>query len=287
MSLDPQTSQLIRLALEEDHAFQDVSTLWTIPEAQRAKALLIPRAEGVLCGGPLFAEAFRLLDPSLVVNVFIEDGGTLAPNVPVAEVVGAARGILSAERVALNLVGRFSGIATLTRRYVEAVAGTGARICDTRKTTPLWRGWEKIAVRMGGGTNHRANLEEMVLLKDNHVALAGGAGKSLLAVKERNARGIPVEIEVDTLEQLREALEIGVERVLLDNMSVEQLRKAVGMTAGRAILEASGGVTLETVRAIAETGVDLISIGALTHSAPAFDFSLEVGGMRLARGKIL
>lgn len=274
--IDADTQRLIALALEEDHARNDLSTLWTIPECTQAVALLLPRKDGVFCGGPLFVEAFLQLDAAIRIDLLAPEGNRLVPDTPAARVQGSARAILSAERVALNLVGRFSGIATLTSRYVEAVRGTKAVILDTRKTMPLWRKWDKVAVRTGGGRNHRANLEEMVLLKDNHLSLAGGAAAALRAVKENNRTGIEIEVEADTLDQLEELLVEGVDRVLLDNMSLDQLRSAVTLARGRVELEASGGISLETIREVAETGVDYISVGALTHSPPAFDFSLEI-----------
>jgi nicotinate-nucleotide pyrophosphorylase (carboxylating) len=276
LSIDPQTHEQIAQALAEDHAEQDVSTLWTIPPELQATALLYSRQEGIFCGGPLFAETYRIFDPTIFTEMFVNEGDRLIPEQKVGLVRGKARTILSSERVSLNLVGRFSGIATLTNRFVQAVQGTRAKICDTRKTMPLWRKWDKYAVRMGGGVNHRTDLEEMVLLKDNHLSLAGGAAIALRLVKQQNLTGIPIEIEVDNLEQLRELLAEGVERILLDNMTLAQMQEAVHMTAGKALLEASGGVRIETVRSIAETGVDFISIGALTHSVPAFDFSLEI-----------
>lgn len=274
--MDETTRSLICAALEEDHAWRDVSTLWTVSESTRACATLLAKQAGILCGSTLFAETFRVFDPQVQADLEKEDGAMLIAGGVVARITGPARSILSAERVALNLIGRFSGIATLTHQYVEAVRGTRARICDTRKTAPLWRGWDKYAVRTGGGTNHRSNLEEMVLLKDNHVALAGGAARALRLVKERNLPGVPVEVEVDNLQQLAELLEEGVDRVLLDNMTLDEMMQAVYMVSGKVELEASGGVRLESVRNIAETGVDFISIGGLTHSVPAFDFSLEI-----------
>ena len=276
LQIDEPTRALIRAALEEDHAWGDVSTLWTVPESARVCATLLARQKGVLCGSLLFIEAFRIFDRHLQTDLLKRDGDTLISGEVVARITGSARSILSSERVALNLIGRFSGIATLTRQYVEAVKGTRARICDTRKTAPLWRAWDKYAVRTGGGTNHRSNLEEMVLLKDNHVSIAGGAAQALRLVKQKNLQGVPVEVEVDHLQQLAELLEEGVDRVLLDNMTLEEMLQAVRMVSGKAELEASGGIRLEAVRAIAETGVDFISIGSLTHSVSVFDFTLEI-----------
>jgi len=276
MEIDNKTKGLIKQALEEDHASSDLSTLWTIPEDAQAEARLLARQEGIFCGGPLFAEVFKTFDAAINFDLLVDEGSAIEPDQQVARLSGPARSILSAERTALNLIGRLSGIATQTAHYVERVHGTKARVCDTRKTTPLWRRWEKYAVRMGGGTNHRDNLEDMILLKDNHASLAGGPAKALRSAKEKNTKGVEIEVEVDTADQLQRVLEEGVDRVLLDNMSIDKLREAVAINAGRAKLEASGGVTLDTVREIAETGVDYISVGALTHSVKSFDFSLEV-----------
>ena len=274
--LDPETLDLIDRALEEDGTGNDVSTLWTVPESRYGEATLYARQEGILCGIALFAGTFQRLDPEVSVKEHLEDGARLHSDQVIAVLTGKARSLLSAERVALNLIGRFSGIATLTAEYADALSGTKTKVCDTRKTFPLWRKWEKYAVRMGGGTNHRFNLEDMALLKDNHIALAGGAAQALRAAKEANRNGLEIEIEVDTLEQLEEVLEEGASRILLDNMSLEKMRRAVAINRGRAVLEASGGVVLERIREIAETGVDLISVGALTHSVKSFDFSLEI-----------
>ena len=274
--IDAGTLALIRLALEEDHAWQDVSTQWTVPPEKNATAILISREKGIFCGGALFAAAFQVFDPDLEVEVYADDGGVINPGFIAARIQGKAAGILPAERVALNLLGRLSGIASMAASFMEEIRGTSATICDTRKTVPLWRSWEKYAVRTGGGSNHRENLEEMVLLKDNHIAIAGGPVPALKAVKAHNQAHIPVEIEVENLEQLAQVLEEGVERILLDNMSLEEMREAVRLTDKRAQLEASGGIRLDTVRKIAETGVDFISIGALTHSVRAFDFTLEM-----------
>jgi nicotinate-nucleotide pyrophosphorylase (carboxylating) len=221
------------------------------------------------------AEAvFRALDPDIGFERLVEEGETLSGPAPVARVTGSLRAILTGERTALNLLGRLSGIATLTRRYVDAVAGTGVAILDTRKTTPGLRALEKHAVASGGGRNHRFGLFDGVLVKDNHLRAAGSVRGAVERL--RDATDLPVEVECDTLEQVEEALAAGADAILLDNMSPDQLRAAVALARGRARIEASGGVTLDTVRAIAETGVDEISVGALTHSAPALDVSLEL-----------
>jgi nicotinate-nucleotide pyrophosphorylase (carboxylating) len=219
---------------------------------------------------------FRTVDPALRWHAHVEDGSYRESGL-VAEVAGPARSLLTGERTALNFLQRLSGVATQTARYVAAVAGTGARILDTRKTTPGLRVLEKQAVVAGGGTNHRAGLFDAILVKENHAALAGGVGEATrIALAAGRERGVPVEVECATLAEVGDALAAGIDRILLDNMTNDELREAVALSAGRALLEASGGVTLDTVRAIAETGVDFISVGALTHSAPALDLSLTL-----------
>jgi nicotinate-nucleotide pyrophosphorylase (carboxylating) len=266
----------VKAALDEDRAFADVSTAATIKSSRRARATLAGRADGVIAGVPLALEAFRLLDPRTTIRVDVEDGGLVAAGQAVFFVSGHARGILSAERVALNFMQRLSGIATLTRRYVDAVRGTNARILDTRKTTPGWRKLEKYAVRAGGGTNHRMDLATSVLIKDNHLTAVDGDVKFAIASARRIAApDAKVEIECETVEQVDTALAAGADIIMLDNMSPTTMKECVARARGRAILEASGGVTLATVRAIAETGVDWISVGALTHSAPALDLGLD------------
>jgi nicotinate-nucleotide pyrophosphorylase (carboxylating) len=230
----------------------------------------------VIAGVPLAAEAFRQLDPTVTIRIDHDDGTAVAANTLVMYMSGHARGLLSAERVALNFMQRLCGIASLTAKYVEAVKGTGARILDTRKTTPLWRKLEKYAVRAGGGLNHRMDLAAAVLMKDNHIAaIDGDIALGIRRAKEIARPGTKVEVECDTLEQVSRAVSAGADIILLDNMPPALIREAVLMVSGRAILEASGGVNLDTVRAIAETGVDWISVGALTHSAPALDLALD------------
>ncbi len=267
---------LLDQALAEDVGDGDRTTLWTVPPEARGRGRILARARGVICGLPVAAEVFRRVEPRLAFRPRVEEGAEVAPGQTVAEVEGPLSGILTGERVALNFLQRLSGIATLTRRFVEAVSGTKAVILDTRKTTPGWRLLEKYAVRVGGGQNHRMGLYDMVLIKENHIAAAGSLRAAVERVRARNREGLPVEVEVRTLEELEEALALGVRRILLDNMDLETLQEAVERTGGRARLEASGGVTLETVRAVAETGVDFISVGALTHSAPALDLSLLI-----------
>jgi nicotinate-nucleotide pyrophosphorylase (carboxylating) len=268
----------VRAALEEDFGRAgDITSQATIPAEARARAVIAARKKpGVLAGLDLARKAFELVDPALQFEALAGDGDHLAPGAIIARIEGAARGILSAERVALNFLGRLCGVATLTSRYVEQVAHTRAKICCTRKTTPGLRAFEKYAVRCGGGMNHRFGLDDAVLIKDNHIAVAGGVAPALRAAKSFAGHLVKIEIEVDTLDQLREALAEGADVVLLDNMTPEQLRAAVALIGGRMLAEASGGVDLDSVKAIAETGVDLISSGALTHSAPSLDLGLDI-----------
>ncbi len=268
----------VRRALEEDLGPGDVTSTWTLPPHQRAQGTFVAKEEGVVAGLLVAREVFRQLDPEVILTLWVEDGMPVAPGTAVARVEGPAISILSGERTALNFLQRMSGIATATRRYVEAVKGTGAVILDTRKTAPGLRALDKWAVRLGGGQNHRQGLYDMVLIKDNHIAAAGGITRAVERVRARNRAGLPVEVEVKTLAELDEALalEPPVDRIMLDNMDLPTMREAVRRTAGRVPLEASGGVNLETVRAIAETGVNYISVGALTHSVRALDISLEL-----------
>jgi nicotinate-nucleotide pyrophosphorylase (carboxylating) len=268
----------VRAALDEDLGRAgDITTLATIPAGRTATAVMAVRKPGTVAGLPLAEATFRLIDPSVKFETLVEDGTTVAGNrTPVARISGDARSILSAERVALNYMCRMSGIATLTAKYVALVAHTNAKICCTRKTTPGLRAFEKYAVRCGGAMNHRFGLDDAILIKDNHVAVCGGIREALRAAKAAAGHLVKVEIEVDTLDQLREVIEEGADFCLLDNMSVEQMREAVKIAAGRVKFEASGGINLETVKAIAETGVDLISSGALTHSAPILDVGLDI-----------
>jgi nicotinate-nucleotide pyrophosphorylase (carboxylating) len=258
--------------LAEDLGAGDATTEAIVAEDATCAANLLLKERGVVCGLAHAEAVFRELDPALRFEPLASDGEPVDPGV-VARLEGSARAILTGERTALNVLGRLSGIATLTRRYVDAVAGTGAVILDTRKTTPGLRTLEKEAVEAGGGTNHRFRLDDGVLIKDNHLRLAGSIAE---AVEKTRETGLPVEVECDTLDQVREALSAGADRILLDNMSPAELREAVRLVGGRAETEASGGVTLDTVREIAETGVDFISVGALTHSARSLDVSLEV-----------
>ncbi|HEX7119719.1 MAG TPA: carboxylating nicotinate-nucleotide diphosphorylase [Longimicrobiales bacterium] len=285
--LDAAAHALIEAALAEDVGAGDVTTLWTVPEGSRVVGRVVAKAGGVIAGAAIAEAVFHRLDRSLAVHIERDDGSVVAPGDVVLTVSGDARAVLTGERTALNFLQRLSGVASLTRRFVDAVRGTGARILDTRKTTPGWRALEKAAVRAGGGHNHRAGLYDMVLIKENHIAAAGGITPAIERVRERNDQALPVEVEVTTRRELDEALEAGVDRVLLDNMGLTEMRDAVervrawARASGRPApqLEASGNVTLERVRAIAETGVDFISVGALTHSAPALDLSLRLEGL--------
>jgi nicotinate-nucleotide pyrophosphorylase (carboxylating) len=266
--------RVVEAALAEDVGSGDATTLALVPADMRCRAELLLKEPGVVCGVHVASAVFRAVDQAVTVEVQIEDG-TSVSGVPavVALIEGPARAVLTGERVALNLLGRLSGIASLTRRFAELTEGTPTRILDTRKTTPGLRALEKYAVRCGGGTNHRSGLYDGILIKENHIRVAGGITEALASL---NGNSLPVEIEAETLEQVREAVAAGAPRILLDNMSPEQVREAVQEVAGSAELEASGGMSLATVRAYAETGVDFISIGALTHSARSLNVSLEV-----------
>lgn len=275
-----ETTAHVRAALMEDEAFNDVSTLATVVSTRHVRSALVARADGVIAGIPLAVEAFRQLDDAVTIRIDAEDGMRVRRGDPVLSLTGHARGMLSAERTALNYLQHLSGIATLTARFVAAVQGTGAQILDTRKTTPGWRRLEKYAVRAGGGVNHRMDLRSAVLIKDNHLAAVGGdIAAAVSRARAIASAGSTVQVECDTLDQVRRALDAGADAILLDNMSEAQLAEAVLLCRGRAITEASGGVTLETVRRIAATGVDRISVGAITHSAPALDLALDFDGL--------
>ncbi|RTL88608.1 MAG: carboxylating nicotinate-nucleotide diphosphorylase [Hyphomicrobiales bacterium] len=267
----------VRAALAEDLGRAgDVTTQAIIPRSVTARAVIAAREAGVVAGLPLARAAFAQIDSTVGFEAWKADGDAIEPGAIVARIEGPARAILSAERVALNYLGRLSGVASLTALYAARIAHTRARVCDTRKTTPLMRALEKYAVRCGGGANHRFGLDDAVLIKDNHIAVAGGVVPALRAAKAFVGHLTKIEIEVDTLDQLGEVVAEGADAVLLDNMPPEILRAAVALVGGRMICEASGGVTLETVAAIAETGVDLISVGALTHSARVLDLGLDI-----------
>ena len=266
----------VRRALAEDLGRAgDVTAQACIPEGARMRAVFAARKPGVLAGIDCVRLAVLAMDPDASVDLKLRDGDAFEAGAVLAEVEADARAFLAAERTALNLLGRLCGIATLTQAYVAAVAGTKARIADTRKTTPGLRALEKHAVLSGGGVNHRFGLDDAILIKDNHVAVCGGVGEAVRRARTAVGHLMKVEVEVDSLDQLDEALAAGPDVIMLDNFTLPMLREAVARTAGRITLEASGGVNLETVRGIAETGVDVISVGALTHSAPALDVGLD------------
>ncbi len=272
----PELQKLVRSALDEDQAFNDITTIATIVSDRRARATLVARGTGTVAGVPLAVEAFRQLDPKATLRVECEDGFGVTKGDTIIFVTGHARALLAAERVALNFMQRLSGIATLTSKFVNAVSGTKTKILDTRKTTPGWRLLEKYAVRAGGGANHRMDLADAILIKDNHLAACDGdIALAVKRVREMTPGGLQIEVECERPEQVQAAVDAGVHIVLLDNMSLDNLRESVRIASGRVKTEASGGVNLSTVRAIADTGVDWISIGALTHSPPALDLALD------------
>ena len=278
--LPPEVHRLIDSALSEDQAFNDPTTQALVPPEISGVGMLRAKAHGVLAGVDVAAAVFQRVDAGLEMRTLLEDGSTLSPGDDSAGVEGAAGSILRAERIALNFLQRMSGIASETNRYVKAVQGCKSRIVDTRKTAPGLRYLDKYAVRMGGGYNHRLNLADGILIKDNHIQALRSRELSLKEIIQlalsRASHTIKVEVEVETLEETREAVEAGAHIIMLDNMPVSLMRQAMELIDGRAVVEASGGITMETVRAVAETGVDLISIGGLTHSATALDISLDL-----------
>lgn len=282
MELFRARTALIQLALEEDIGDGDWTTEWTVPATRRSQAVIVAKQDLVVAGIDCVRDVFRAVDADVQVELTVADGARAKAGDRLALIRGRTRSVLVGERTALNFLGRLCGIATFTRRFVDAVEGTGARVIDTRKTTPGWRMLEKDAVRAGGGVNHRTGLYDMVLVKDNHIDACGGVVEAARAALEKNDRELAVEVEVRDLEELEAVLPLGVDRILLDNMAPEELRRAVervrALGEDRPELEASGNVTLETIRAVARTGVDFISVGALTHSAPAADVSLRIVG---------
>lgn len=271
---------VIRKALLEDLHYGDVTTDLLIPADQVVEAQVIIKEPGVLCGMELIALVFNQLDPTVLVECHYQDGSYLDQKLCVATIKGRARAVLKGERTMLNLIQHMSGIATQTKKYVEAVEGTTVKVVDTRKTTPNLRALEKYSVLVGGGKNHRFNLSESIMMKDNHIEAAGSITKAVECVKQQIGHTMKIEVEVETLEGLVEAIEAGADIVMLDNMSVQTMSEAVKIAKKRVILEASGGVTLETIRSIAMTGVDVISVGALTHSVKALDFSMKIKGKK-------
>lgn len=274
--LTPRTDHLIDLALEEDAGLGDLTSRAIFPARHRSRAVIEAKQELVLCGLEIAARVFARVDPALRCKPLARDGDTIACGAAVLQVAGPTIALLTAERTALNFLQRLSGIATAARRHVAAVAGTGVRVVDTRKTTPGWRALEKFAVRTGGGHNHRSSLGEHVLIKDNHIAAAGSLTKAVQRCRAAAPHAAKIEVEARTLAEVKEACRAGAEVILLDNMTPAQVRAAVAVIAGRATVEVSGGVRLETLRDYALPGVDVISLGALTHSAPAADLSLNV-----------
>lgn len=271
---------LILAALAEDGAESDITTLSTVPADRQASGTILTRQAGVIAGLEVAAETFRLFDPRTEVKPLVEDGASVQAGQELLRLSGSARSLLSAERVAINFLGRLSGIATLTARCVSALEGTHTRLLDTRKTTPGLRALEKEAVRLGGGQNHRFGLNDGVLIKDNHIKAAGGIAQAIRAARSQAPHLLKIEIECETLSEVEQAVQAGAEVILLDNMSIEQMRNAVEFVRRadpRTLLEASGNIGADTSRlaAVAATGVDFISLGALTHSAPNFDVSLE------------
>lgn len=270
------TSRLIELALAEDAGLGDLTSRAIFEPGHRSRAVMEAKQDLVLCGLAVAAEVFAAVDPALRVRAAARDGDRLKPGKIALRVSGPTISLLTAERTALNFIQRLSGVATLTRRYVDAVAGTGVRIVDTRKTTPGFRALEKYAVRCGGGHNHRFSLGEHVLIKDNHIAAAGSIARAVARARDAAPHTARIEVEATSLAQIRSALAAGADAILLDNMTPAQVRSAVALIAGRAVVEVSGGVRYETLRDYAQPGVDVISIGALTHSAPAVDLSLTL-----------
>lgn len=268
--------ELVARALAEDFGTAgDITTDATIPADKTASAVIAARKPGVLAGLPVALRVFHAVDSRVKLIPKIHDGARLVLGDVILEVSGPASAILKAERVALNFLGHLSGVATATAEIADAIAHTTTKVCDTRKTTPGLRLLEKYAVRCGGGVNHRIGLYDMVLIKDNHIAAAGGVTAAIAAAKAKAPKGVIIEVEVDTLAQLDEALGVGVDRILLDNMTPAQMKEAVARVAGRAVTEASGSITKATAAAIAESGVDLMSVGWITHSAPSLDLGLD------------
>jgi len=275
-TLGSSVDTLLAMALQEDLGHGDVTTEAIFDPEHQAQAVVFGREPFVLSGTYVFLRVFQLLDASVRAEPLARDGEFVPAEVPVFRIQGPTRALLAGERTALNLLQRLSGIATFTRKMAEALQGTSCRLLDTRKTTPLWRALEKQAVGHGGGKNHRFGLFDGVLIKDNHVASSGGVAPAVQRARRKVPHTLKIEVEVETPEELVEAIDAGADVVLLDNFSLENLRKAVEINAGRCLLEASGGITLETVGAVARTGVDFVSCGALTHSARAVDLTMEV-----------
>jgi len=276
LKFEPGLERLIAKAIREDVGKGDITTGLLFDEKKKAHGMILAENKAVVCGLYLVQRVFEKLDPQTEFKVEVKDGDEIEPGKIVAELTARAKYILTGERLALNFLQHLSGIATLTRKFVAAAQGTKAKIAATRKTTPLLRGLEKYAVETGGGYSHRLRLDDGILIKDNHIALFGEIKEAVMIAKANAPRGKKVEVEVETLGELWDVLEAGADIILLDNMNIEKLREAVRFAAGRAVLEASGGVKLENVREIAQAGVDFISVGALTHSAPAVHFTMMI-----------
>ncbi len=283
MLINPQIRELILRALQEDIGRGDLTTRFIIPRNQKGKAIIFSKSEGILAGLPVTILTFKLLDSKVKFRSFKKDGGKIKKEDKILQIYGKTQAILSAERTVLNFLQKLSGIATLTAQFVRRVKSTPAKICDTRKTTPLWRSLEKYAVKLGGGTNHRFGLDDMILIKDNHIQAAGSITEAVKLASQKNKRNVPIEVETQNLREVKEALKAGVDFIMLDNFSLKNLKLAVKIIRDlerknkkKIKIEASGNVNLENVKKIARTGVDLISVGKITHSAPALDFSLKL-----------
>jgi nicotinate-nucleotide pyrophosphorylase (carboxylating) len=272
--------EAVHRALAEDVGKGDLTSNALIPEDAHTEGIIYSKDSGVLAGMPVARRVFELLDPEVEIEQELKDGSTLVPGSVIARIRGKGRAVLTGERTALNFLQRLSGVATATADLVKILEGTGAHLVDTRKTTPGLRLLEKYAVRIGGGCNHRLGLDDGVLIKDNHIKAAGGITEAVRCAKEQIPHTIKIEVEVESIDQIHEALDAGADIIMLDNMPPALMRDAVKITAGKVPLEASGGITRETIREVAETGVDLISVGAVTHSARALDISLDIGEMK-------
>ncbi len=275
VTLKLSADELIKMALKEDISTEDVSTNAVMKEYKKGAVQLICKQDGVICGLEVFARVFKILDENTQINFYVKDGDKVAKSQRIADLTGDIRILLQGERTALNFLQRMSGIATYTAEVAALLKDSGTKLLDTRKTTPNMRIFEKYAVRCGGGNNHRYNLSDGVMLKDNHIGAAGGIANAVKAAKEYSSFVRKIEVEVETLEQCKEAVEAGADIIMLDNMSVENMKKAVALIGGRALTECSGNVTRENIKNIISTGVDYVSSGALTHSAPILDLSLK------------
>ncbi|MFN3396236.1 MAG: carboxylating nicotinate-nucleotide diphosphorylase [Thermodesulfovibrionales bacterium] len=275
MRVPERVRNILRIAIEEDVGYGDITTLSVIPEEKRARAVIISKGNFIVAGIPFAQEVFSLIDPDIDFTTFYNDGSRVKKRDIIAEITGRARTILTGERVCLNLLQRLSGIATMTAAFVEKIKDLNVKIVDTRKTTPSLRFLEKYAVRVGGGYNHRFGLYDGILIKDNHIEAAGSIINAIEAARRYHHLS-RIEVEVENVNDLKEALKGGADVVMLDNMTIEEMKEAVRLAKGKVILEASGNINLNNVRAVAETGVDLISVGAITHSAPAVDISMKI-----------